>query len=456
MKHTLLRHEALRSALMSQCQLSDTHPVQLQIPVQDMDDLVVWLEAQTQRPRLFWTDRRRTHRVAACGVVQRWESLEQVQTALKTLPAAFRVYGGWAFNPEAQKQHLDKHAAHTAASTTAIPNANPWQNWPGHYFFLPRWELRQDKHGETLCLNLWGNLDRSKEIDLALEILQTPAPTGSTPPQTPLPLETLHDTPDLAGWQDMLKQARTHFDDNTLQKIVLSKVSCSKVPQLPLCFMKRLLERQRQAYHFWFEPFENNVLWGASPERLYTRQGRIVKTEALAGTRPRPANTDAALAYRDELLHSPKEQQENERVQEHIEHRLGPLSSSFWMEPLTVIQAGPVQHLYRQIKAEVHPEIQDAELVRTLHPTPAVSGYPSAAAITALESIEPHARGWYTGALGWISAEAAEWTVVLRVALWQEQCMYFYTGAGIMPDSDPVAEWKELEVKLLSLKTLFD
>lgn len=437
MEHTLLRHEALREALRSQCQLNDTHPAQLQVPLTQCRDLIDWLQAQPVCPRLFWTDRRREHQVAAAGEVQRWDSLASVQAALKTLPRDMRIYGGWAFD---------------ADPTAGAPN--PWQAWPTEYFFLPRWELRQQGDTAVLCLNLWGNLSREAEIAEALAQLVLPEEPVEHP-ALPLRLETLHDTPDLTGWQEMLAQAQAQFAQGHLQKLVLSKVSCSKVSHLPLDFMRRLLERQRQAYHFWFEPFQGQVLWGASPERLYTREGRIVKTEALAGTRPRPENPELALAFRDELLHSPKEQQENERVQEHIERRLGPLSSSFWMEPLTVIQAGPVQHLYRQIKAEIHETIQDTDLVRTLHPTPAVSGYPSSGAIEALKHIEPHARGWYTGALGWISADAAEWTVVLRVALWQQQCMYFYTGAGIMPDSDPQAEWEELEAKLLSLKTLF-
>ena len=437
MKHTVLCHHELQNALLAQCQLSDTHPVHLQVPVEEPADLISWLQAQVHRPRLFWTDRRRAHRVAAAGKVRTWSDLASAQAALKDCDPRLRVYGGWAFNPRKPSRQ------------------KPWQEWPTELFFLPRWEMRQTPDNKKLlCLNLWG--DASRETEIAQALQQLILPEYSAPaPSTSLVLETLHDTPNRQGWHDMLGQARQHFDSDHLQKLVLSKVSCSKVIGLQLHLMQRLLERQRQAYHFWFEPFENSVLWGASPERLYAREGRRVKTEALAGTRPCPENPDQAQAFRDELLHSPKEQQENERVQEHIEKRLGPLSDSFWMEPLTVIQAGPVQHLYRQIKAEIRPGIQDTQLVETLHPTPAVSGYPSHLAIDALEGIEPHERGWYTGALGWISSEAAEWTVVLRVALWHDDCMYFYTGAGIMPDSDPDAEWDELEAKLLSLKTLF-
>lgn len=437
MKHTVLRHHELRNALLAQCQLSDSHPVQLRVAVEEPSDLILWLQAQKHRPRLFWTDRRREHRVAAAGKVRTWPDLASAQAAIKACDPSLRVYGGWAFN------------------TQNPSTQNPWKKWPTQYFFLPRWEMRQTPENKKyLCLNLWGDASREIEITQALEQLILPK-SQDQPLSSSFVLEALHDTPNRQGWNDMLISAQKHFDSGHLQKLVLSKVSCSKVPGLQLHLMQRLLDRQRQAYHFWFEPFENSVLWGASPERLYTRTGRIVKTEALAGTRPSPENPDQVLAFRDELLHSPKEQQENERVQEHIEKRLGPLSSSFWMEPLTVIQAGPVQHLYRQIKAEIHPGIQDDQLVKTLHPTPAVSGYPSQLAIEALEDIEPHERGWYTGALGWISSGAAEWTVVLRVALWQDNCMYFYTGAGIMPDSDPDAEWDELEAKLLSLKTLF-
>ncbi len=407
-------------------------PIQLAIEVQE-PSIIEWLNQRAAMPRWFWSDRSLSQQVAACGQVQAWNSLHAVQQFLQQAPREMRCYGGWGF---------DQYRQYKA----------PWQHWPSTLFVLPRWELRQLGDYQLLCVNLLAPSEqKSAELETAFDLLkavsQELTSTGA--------LSKLHETPDQAAWHQMLAQAQTILDQGHLQKVVLSRETCSSLAHLGLDLMQRLIERKRQAYHFWFQPQAGEILWGASPERLYARQGRLIQTEALAGTRPLPNDSQAAELFRQELLHSPKEQQENERVQQHLESQLSGLTEDLLVRPLTVVQAGPVQHLYRQLEGRLHLSVRDTDLKNALHPTPAVSGYPSAEAMAVLQALEPHERGWYTGALGWVSHEAAEWCVTLRAALWSQDCLHFYTGAGIMPESDPAAEWQELEAKLLSLKTLF-
>lgn len=404
-------------------------PVQLavELPFMPAED---WLDSLKALPRWFWTDRLLSQVVAAAGEVLVWHDLQSVQQFLRSAPHAMRCYGGWSFE----------------ADTALQP---PWQAWQPVHFFLPRWELRQLNEHSLLCVNLVES-QKLQELEQAFELLQ-PAET-----QVPDPLlGELNHWPGREDWLRMVQAAQQTLQRTGLKKVVLSRVSQTHLPALSPRLMGRLLARRRQAYHFWFQPQADQVLWGASPERLYARQGRLIQTEALAGTRPLPENPELAEAYRQELLHSAKEQQENERVQQHLELGLKYLTLNLEMRPLTVIQAGPVQHLYRQFAGRLLEGVTDQQILQALHPTPAVSGFPSAEARQVLTQLEPHERGWYTGAMGWISADAAEWCVVLRAALWQHQQLHFYTGAGIMPDSDPAAEWDELEAKLLSLKTLF-
>lgn len=407
-------------------------PIQLAIEVQE-PSIIEWLNQRSALPRWFWSDRSLSQQVAASGQVQSWDSLHAVQQFLQQAPHEMRCYGGWGFDQSR------KYGA-------------PWQDWPGTQFFLPRWELRQLGDYQLLCVNLIAPAgEKLAELEAAVELLRPVwRPATSTGP-----LAELQETPDESAWYQMLAQAQVILDQDRLQKIVLSRESSSSLTDLGLDLMQRLLERQRQAYHFWFQPQSDEILWGASPERLYARQGRLIQTEALAGTRPLPSDRRLADRFRRELLNSPKEQQENERVQQYLESQLCPLTEELVVRPLSVVRAGPVQHLYRQLEGRLHLSVRDTDLKDALHPTPAVSGFPSPEAMAILQKLEPHERGWYTGALGWISNEAAEWCVTLRAALWSQGCLHFYTGAGIMPDSDPAAEWQELEAKLLSLKTLF-
>ncbi|HEY9840696.1 MAG TPA: isochorismate synthase, partial [Candidatus Obscuribacterales bacterium] len=326
---------------------------------------------------------------------------------------------------------------------------------PASYFFLPRWELRCERGYYCICLNLIGPRSSwQAQLSAALELLRPPV---SLPAELPA-LGPLSHEPAQARWREEIQEAQRLFAGSELRKLVLSRKSSARLEALPLTLMQRLLEQGREAYHFWFRPFASQVLWGASPERLYARTGTTLWTEALAGTRQRSQVPSEQAALRLELLGSHKEFEENERVRQHLEAALEPLATGLKAEPLRVIPAGPVQHLYRCMQAELNPGVSDTRLVAALHPTPAVSGFPSRTAQALLAGLESHSRGWYTGAMGWISPQASEWAVLLRCALWQGQGqeIHFFTGAGIMPASRPEAEWQELDLKLSSLLSLWD
>jgi len=431
--------DRFRAHLLSQEQ--HTGPIQLHLAIAETD-LLHWLAAQ-MFPRWFWAHRDRETQVAAVGQVQVWHDLQAVSAFLAQAPAEMRCYGGWGFDPN--------HSS---------PYAAPWQDWPAQWFFLPRWELRHQGQETRLCVNLLAAPDqRETELDAALQTLQEPTP--AMPPHQPELtaaahlLAPLQHQPNLNEWRSQLAAVLPQLQAGELKKIVLSRCSQAPVTGFDLSLLVRLLQQQRRAYHFWFQPQAQQVLWGASPERLYARQGRCLQTEALAGTRPCSADPAIHQQLQQDLLDSAKERSEQERVQEHLLLQLGPLSTQVERHPLEVVAAGPVQHLYRRLHAQLLPEVSDAQLVQALHPTPAVNGFPVAQSQAQIAALESHERGWYSGALGWVSGQAAEWTVTLRTALWQQDQMYFFTGAGIMPCSEPEAEWRELDAKLQSLLGLF-
>lgn len=424
---------AIQAAFLQQVQElapQTTELIQLRIPIQQAD-LLLWLAAQMDYPRFFWTSRKRVHQLATIGAVKTWTDLKTAEEDLQATPT-ITCYGGWGF-----QEH----------SLTA-----PWQDWPACFLFIPRWELRCQNQLYHLCLNLTGSQATwSEQIHAACQQLQVPLSEHGY-----LPLfQDLQHQPDYPHWARGVEAAQDLFQQHQLDKLVLSRESRTVLADLPLRVMHNLLSQQREAYHFWLQLDAEQVLWGASPERLFARQNQLLFTEALAGTRPCPPDQQQQQLFQQELLHSHKEFEENERVRQHLEQALCPLVSDLQAEPLRVIPAGPVQHLYRCLQAQLKPDIKHAELLKVLHPTPAVSGFPAKAAIQHIQAIESHCRGWYTGAIGWMSGASCEWSVVLRCALWRQQNLYFYSGAGIMPASEPQQEWDELNVKLESLLNLW-
>ena len=114
-----------------------------------------------------------------------------------------------------------------------------------------------------------------------------------------------------------------------------------------------------------------------------------------------------------------------------------------------------MQHLATAIRAQLSDPLPCVELAGLLHPTPAVGGEPSAAALPLVPALEGLDRGWYAGGVGWTDlAEDGEFCVALRCGLIRGTVAHLYAGCGIVRDSVPADELEETEVKLEALLPL--
>jgi anthranilate/para-aminobenzoate synthase component I len=84
------------------------------------------------------------------------------------------------------------------------------------------------------------------------------------------------------------------------------------------------------------------------------------------------------------------------------------------------------------------------DLVRAAFPAGSMTGAPKLAAMRLLDRLEPVRRGVYAGALGYFDVRGGvDLSVVIRTLLVREGRAYLHVGAGIVADSDPLAEWRE-------------
>lgn len=125
-------------------------------------------------------------------------------------------------------------------------------------------------------------------------------------------------------------------------------------------------------------------------------------------------------------------------------------------EDVSVLRLDRYQHLYAAIEGILDQFTTDAELLRGLHPTPAVGGVPTREALEWIAETEPFDRGWYAGPVGWVGCDSAEFAVAIRSAIVTGNTLSVYTGAGIVDGSVPADEWAELENKLTPYTSLLD
>ncbi len=251
--------------------------------------------------------------------------------------------------------------------------------------------------------------------------------------------------PDRKQWIEAVERALAR----KLEKIVLARCQILELEEEPdpFALIAALKSKAQGAYLFCFSE-GNTAFLGASPERLFFREGETFYSEAMAGTRPRGKTESEDAANSRELLNSAKDLRELSPVKNFLKTALTPLCQSApSFSPIGIYKTQNVQHLYSQCKGKLRIGTSDQEILNRIHPTPALCGTPTDAAFDLIRELEPFERGLYGGALGWSTPESSEWAVGIRSCLVRGTLVYIYTGTGIVEGSDPVEEWEELNQK---------
>lgn len=210
-------------------------------------------------------------------------------------------------------------------------------------------------------------------------------------------------------------------------------------------------------------------LLGASPETLVRQTDGAISARVLAGTRGRrPDDAAADARARHELLASAKEQHEHDFAVQSVVTALAPhvreLTTS---EQPYALELPNVWHLATDLGAVPGDDGSSLELTAALHPTAAVAGTPTAAAVRAIAELEPFDRERYAGAVGWIDdAGEGEWVIALRCAQVEAaaaegagsaraRTVTAYAGGGIVAGSDPEREYAETVSKFAPITDAF-
>ena len=247
-------------------------------------------------------------------------------------------------------------------------------------------------------------------------------------------------------WIKNIEECKRLFEDSILKKIVLARQSKCSI-QDPINAFKDIVLRQSSCYHFLFIPNELACFFGASPEKLFSLNGSTLQTEALAGTTEVKGVDETDMESAKILMESSKDQWEHTLVLNYLTNQLDHLSIDHICHPQEIVRLTNVQHLRTRSTFTLCENTQLIDVLNRLHPTPAVCGLPKDEARVRISELEPFHRGWYAGTLGFIEDDQADFTVMIRSALWLNGQGYTWSGAGIVSQSDPLLEWMEINNK---------
>lgn len=235
--------------------------------------------------------------------------------------------------------------------------------------------------------------------------------------------------------------AVTALEHHELEKVVLARDLVGVLP--PDIDVRRPLDALHAAYPDTFT-FAVAGLIGASPETLVrSSQGRL-SARVLAGS-ARPEATG--------LLESAKNRDEHDFAVRSVLDGLRPHTTTLEASEPFVLSLPNLTHLATDVTGTLSDASSALDLVGALHPTAAVAGIPTAAALDLIARLEAVDRGRYAGPVGWIDGNGdGEWAIALRCAQLGDGRVTAYAGAGIVAASDPATELAETDLKFAPIR----
>jgi anthranilate synthase component I len=208
-------------------------------------------------------------------------------------------------------------------------------------------------------------------------------------------------------------------------------------------------------YHLVLDGVE---LVGSSPELLVRVAGSRVTVRPIAGTRPRgrtPGEDDALAA---ELLADEKERAEHVMLVDLGRNDVGRIARYGSVEVtdfMAVERYSHVLHIVSEVRGTLAPDASAIDVFRATFPAGTMTGAPKVRAMQIIDELEPHRRGAYAGAVGYIAAgdRRMDLAITIRTCVIAAGEANVQAGAGIVADSIGEREWEETENKARAMLT---
>lgn len=332
------------------------------------------------------------------------------------------------------------------------PKTDTWTGYEAAEVFIPRITIDGGDGGARLTIAVPEHEDPEATLELLASMRR---PTWIAVDDTGD--HSIESHPHVTEYASSVATAIDAIRGGALEKVVLARsvIVNSSEPVAILRVFRQLVAQYPQCYTFAWKSGDA-VFMGASPELLADVRGTALHSNPLAGSIKRGEGKGTDTALGESLLNSAKDKEEHRLVVDDLATRLAPL-----VDELSVPQApslkkmASVQHLSTEISGTLANGLGVMDVVRAVHPTPAVGGVERDDAISFIDRTEQIDRGWYTGGIGWMnSAGDGAIAIGLRCGLVRGGLTQLFAGAGIVADSQPEAELTETRLKLKPLLNL--
>lgn len=273
------------------------------------------------------------------------------------------------------------------------------------------------------------------------------------------------------GYLEAVRRARAYISAGDIFQVVLSQRFTAPRGRTGVVDLYRMLRVTNPAPYMYLFELPSATLIGASPEVLVrldrealapavsgaqlaappAQGGLRVTLRPIAGTRPRGKDADEDEALARELLADAKERAEHLMLVDLGRNDLGRVcapGSVRVTESFALERYSRVMHIVSEVQGELRAGLTALDALRAAFPAGTLSGAPKIRALQIIDELEPAARGWYGGAVGYLGFDgAADFAICIRSLIATGDQLRVQAGAGLVFDSVPEAEDRECQAK---------
>jgi anthranilate synthase component 1 len=258
-----------------------------------------------------------------------------------------------------------------------------------------------------------------------------------------------------AAFENAVEKAKEYIRAGDIFQVVLSQRYAAPTIAQPFDIYRTLRVVNPSPFMFYLALGPELRLVGSSPEIMVRVEGDKVTIRPLAGTRKRGATEEEDQRLADELIADPKERAEHIMLVDLGRNDVGRVAKFGTVQlsdVMTVERYSHVMHICSNVIGRLQPGMSAFDALRSCLPAGTLSGAPKVRAMQIIDELEPHRRGPYGGAVGYVDFSGnMDTCIALRTMVLKGQTAYVQAGAGIVADSVPASEREETENKAMGL-----
>ncbi|HPN36754.1 MAG TPA: anthranilate synthase component I [Melioribacteraceae bacterium] len=250
---------------------------------------------------------------------------------------------------------------------------------------------------------------------------------------------------------EMVEKSKYHIIEGDIFQIVLSKRYFAQYKGDTFNVYRALRIINPSPYMYYFEYPDGLSIMGTSPENLVKIYDRNVQLLPIAGTRRRGKTKEEDIMLEENLINDKKELAEHTMLVDLGRNDLGRVckyGTIEVVEQMKIQRYSHVMHIVSKVEGELTEDKHIVDALKSCFPAGTVTGAPKIKAMQLIEQFERTERNIYAGAVGYFDFKGnMDMCIAIRTLFAKDNTIYWQSGAGIVADSKPELESKEINNK---------